>query len=112
MVASLAPDLIQVSQISSGWSGASVRQTCAPLSFHTPETAIALSPAGVRAPDNCPPAPKLIRAVNVLPPSISEDATTNPLPSSACISAAEYGFLSCPKAVPAIKIIDNAIPVI
>src|SRR4051812_48419479 len=71
MVACLAPVFTQVSQISSGCSGARVRQTCAPLSFQTPETAIALSPAGVSVPDNCPSAARLMRAVNVLPPSMS-----------------------------------------
>src|ERR1044072_3283284 len=47
-VACLAPDLTQVSQISSGWIGASVRQTCAPFSFLTPDTPITLSASGVR----------------------------------------------------------------
>ncbi len=54
IVACFAPDFTQVSQISSGWIGASVRHTCAPFSFHTPVTGIALSPAGVSAPDSLP----------------------------------------------------------
>src|SRR3954469_10608008 len=103
MIAALTPFLIQVSQISSGCIGASVRQTCAPLSFHAPVTGIALLPAGVNVPDSWPPAPRLMRAVNVLPPSRSEEATTRPLPSSACISAAEYAAF-CPAALPEINI--------
>src|ERR1044072_9336865 len=80
-VACLAPDLTQVSQISSGWIGASVRQTCAPFSFQTPDTESALSPAGVSVPDNCPPAASVMRAVKVLPPSRSDEETTSPLAS-------------------------------
>src|SRR4029077_20165911 len=76
IVASFAPRFTQVSQISSGWIGASVRQTCAPFSFHTPETGIALSPAGGSAPDNWPPATSVMRAVKTLPPSRSEEDTT------------------------------------
>ena len=69
MVACLAPDFTQVSQISSGWIGASVRQTCAPFSFQMPETGIALSPAGVSVPESLPPAASVMRAVKTLPPS-------------------------------------------
>src|SRR3954454_16448208 len=103
IVACFGPDLTHVSQISSGCIGASVRQTCAPFSFHAPVTGIALSPAGVNVPDSWPPMPRLMRAVNVLPPSRSEEATTSPLLSSACISAAEYAAL-CPAALPEINI--------
>src|SRR3954452_24718847 len=103
MVAALTPFLSQVSQISSGCIGASVRQTCAPLSFHAPVTGIALSPVGVNVPDSWPPTARLMRAVNVLPPSRSEEATTRPLLSSACISAAEYAAF-CPAALPEINI--------
>src|SRR3954454_10369647 len=88
IVACFGPDLTHVSQISSGWTGASVRQTCAPFSFQVPDTAIALSPAGVSAPDNWPPAASVMRAVKTLPPSRSDDATANPFASSACISGA------------------------
>src|SRR5215213_1830130 len=88
IVACFAPDFTQVSQISSGWTGASVRHTCAPFNFQTPVTGIALSPAGVSAPDNWPPVASVMRAVKVLPPSRSEDETTSPFASSACISAA------------------------
>src|SRR5436305_14989368 len=71
IVACFGPDLTHVSQISSGWIGASVRQTCAPLSFQTPLTATALSPACVSAPERLPSAPSVLRAVKTLPPSRS-----------------------------------------
>src|SRR5262245_54614705 len=60
-----------------------------------PETAIALSPVGVTVPVSLPSAARVMRPVNSLPPFRSDDDTSSPFASSACMSAAVSGFRSC-----------------
>src|ERR1043165_4303641 len=89
MVASFGPLLSQVSQTSSGSIGSIVRHTWAPFSFHVPDTAIALSPAGVMVPESLPSAASTMRAVNTFPPCRSEEHTSE-LQSRGLISYAVF----------------------